>query len=105
MVENNGVPGLAKSRSKTEITIETHTTTVIRMTSGGFTQAFCRSCGADSPDLSLNDAAAILGVSRSELTLFTESGDIHITDRGGLCGRSLAEHSKLGISQDQADQK
>jgi hypothetical protein len=105
MVDNNGVPQLAGSKRKTEITIETHTTTVIRVTSDGSPVAFCRTCGADSPDLSLHDAAAILNVSRSELLLFADSGDIHMTERGGLCGKSLVEHKKLAVPHKQADQR
>ena len=99
MTEDNEIlKALQKAGKRTEITIETHTTTVIRTTSGRLGTAFCRTCGMDTADLSTTNAASILQVGQDELELFTRTGDLHLTENGGLCGNSLAAYRAHDIS-------
>jgi hypothetical protein len=86
-----------RSGRQTSITIETHTTTVIRSSGDALETAYCETCGSHTADLSPANGAAILQVDQSELDLFRRTGDLHTTQRGGLCGRSLIEHSRREI--------
>ena len=90
------IPALL-SRRKTQITIETHTTTVIRSTGDALQTAFCAACMDTVADLSPADAAAILQIGQSELDLFRSTGELHTTEAGGLCGKALVDHSRREI--------
>jgi hypothetical protein len=100
MAEDNEILGTTRDPQpvrKTQIIIETHTTTVIRTTGDALDTAFCITCGSHTADLSAANAAAILQVDQSELDLFRRTGELHTTERGGLCGKSLIDHSKREI--------
>jgi hypothetical protein len=102
MVSDNKIKSLAaaaaRSGRRTQITIETHTTTVIRTTEGSVGLAYCEACEREVAALPLVHAAAIFDTEVSELELFHESGDLHATASGGLCSLSLAAHFRRDIS-------
>jgi hypothetical protein len=100
MVEDNEILAPIsdlRTARQTRITIETHTTTVIRTSGDPLDTAFCVSCGSQTADLSPANAAAILQLDQSALELFTNTGELHTTQRGGYCGKSLIEHSRREV--------
>lgn len=106
MSQDNEILDLVKRQKlgrRTQITIETHTTTVIRATGDGLRTAYCPGCKAVAADLSAADAAAILGLGESEITLFQNTGELHLTEAGGLCGNALVEHAKHAVPTDNKD--
>ena len=92
MVSDNKIQKLAAAAAtsgrRTRITIETHTRTVISTTG----LALCDMCGREVVDIAVGQAAALFGVGESEIELFRESGQLHMTAAGGLCTVSLAAH-------------
>lgn len=85
---------------RTQITIETHTTTVISSTGDALQTAYCAICRAVVADLSAVDASAIMGIGESELALFQSTGELHATEAGGLCGKALIDHTRRVIVVD-----
>lgn len=76
-------------KKRTEITVETHTVTIIRALNAGHNIARCDVCSEDVMALPDQYAALIFRVNESELELFASSGDIHRAQNQGLCGNSL----------------
>jgi hypothetical protein len=74
---------------RTEITIETHSVTIVR--SGRGTAVYCEKCGTEVRPFQ-DDHAAIVFASRAEtIDDLVRTGRVHST-RHGLCGLSLAKY-------------
>ena len=80
-------------KRRTEITVETHEITIIRVSSGNATEAFCVVCRAAQKHFSVRRAAAVLRLSEKELFRMVESEQLHSVEnvRGELfiCGSSI----------------
>lgn len=78
-------------KRRMEITIETHSITIIRTQSGkpkNFT--YCPSCETNVAGFRHAHAALIFHVASAELERLSQSRQIHFTKTGELCGNSLA---------------
>lgn len=79
-------------RRRTEISIETHSVTIIRTKhdSGGLVH--CSTCGRDVRQLSHHQAAVVFGVDSEIVDRLAADSALHQTDESQLCGMSLIEH-------------
>jgi hypothetical protein len=81
-------------KHRTEITIETHETTIIRVSTRQTANAFCEICRTTHKHFSVRRAAAILRLSETAIFRLVEDGKIHSTETVGgrllVCGNSLA---------------
>jgi hypothetical protein len=86
-----------KAKQRTEITMETHETTVIRFGQGQ-TIIFCESCEANTRHLSIVQAVSILRLSEPAISRLAGDKQIHSTQNADglllLCGKSLAALAK-----------
>jgi hypothetical protein len=77
---------------RTEITIETHSITIIR-TSGRQTSAHCEHCRKEVAAFAPEQIAAFLTLELAEVCRRIRAGELHLTrtERGGalVCGNSL----------------
>jgi hypothetical protein len=92
-------------RRPTEITIETHEITIIRVSTRQTTTAFCRDCQANVEHFSVARAAAVLKISETSLFRLVEDGKIHSTETAAgrllVCGNSLAAMIEGGEQGDK----
>lgn len=79
------------NRRRTEITIETHSLTIIRMQNGKPGFVYCRHCRTDVTSFRHVHAALIFRVAASELERLSQSNSIHTAEDAALCGNSLAD--------------
>lgn len=80
-------------KRRTEITIETHSITIIRTRNNdksGF--VYCRNCKTNVASFRQSHAALIFRVDPSELVRLFQINLIHAADNDALCGSSLATH-------------
>jgi hypothetical protein len=81
-------------KHRTEITIETHETTIIRVSTRQTANAFCEICRTTHKHFSVRRAAAILRLSETAIFRLVEDGKIHSTETAAgrllVCGNSLA---------------
>ena len=86
-----------KAKRRTEITIETHETMIIRFQQSQII-VFCESCQMDSQHLSLVQAVSILSLSETEINLLVGEKHIHYleTETGEflICGNSVLTNNK-----------
>ena len=84
-----------ETKRRTEIKIETHETTIIRVRTRQTANAFCELCRERLPHFSVRRAAAVLRLSETAVFKLAESGQIHSTEnaRGELfiCGISITK--------------
>jgi len=75
-----------------EITIETHSLTIIR-TRGGAKASFvyCQNCHTKTATFALTHAALIFRVETQEIERLVQTNQIHFADDSALCGNALAE--------------
>jgi arginyl-tRNA--protein-N-Asp/Glu arginylyltransferase len=80
------------SKRRTEITIETHSLTIIRMRNGKTDFRFCQECGEKVSVFALAHAAFIFRVQEKCLERLFESNEIHHANEAALCGNSLINY-------------
>ena len=78
-----------KIKQRTEVTMFTHETTVIRIQKAPM---YCEGCESITPHLSLIEAISVLSLPEQEIRRLAESGEIHyLAGADGslhLCGKS-----------------
>lgn len=84
-------------KRRMEITIETHSLTIIRAVNGKLNSAFCEKCRVDVNVLSPAAAALIFRVSADFLETIFRSDRIHNVGENALCGDSLAGYFKQQV--------
>ncbi len=84
-------------RRRTEITIETHSLTIIRMRGGKTDSAFCEICRRDVQIFAPAHAALIFRVNAGFLETLFRSNQIHAVSENALCAASLADYFKQEI--------
>lgn len=80
---------------KTEITIETHSITIIRAKSERFS-AHCKHCQKTVSAFSTEQMATFLRLDAAEIYRRIESNELHLTETGNavalVCGNSESKH-------------
>ncbi|CAN5212062.1 hypothetical protein BH10ACI1_BH10ACI1_23220 [soil metagenome] len=85
-------------RRRTEITIETHSLTIIRMRSNARKQfVICQNCRTKTATFAEAHAALIFRVEPREIERLLQINQIHFADDSALCGNSLADFFKQEI--------
>ena len=82
-----------ETKQRTEITIETHETTIIRVSSHQTATAFCEICRTTHKHFSVRRVAAILRLSETAIFRLVEDGRVHSTETAAgallVCSNSL----------------
>ncbi len=84
-------------RRRTEITIETHSLTIIRTRGAKSDFIYCQNCRTKAAVFSQPHASLIFGVDSGELERLFQNSQIHFASADALCGNSLAEFFKKEI--------
>ena len=84
-----------KFKSRTEIRVEMHETTIIRFRREDNT--FCPRCRRRTPKLSAAQAADALSLAPDELARLARDGRLHLNAAGDICGASLAAFDQKPI--------
>ena len=83
-----------KAKQQTEITIETHEITIIRVNARQTTTVFCDVCRTRLGHFSVARAAAVLKISETAVFRLVENRQIHSTETAAgallVCSNSLA---------------
>jgi hypothetical protein len=82
---------------RTEITIETHSLTIIKMRGGNIDAAFCETCGRNVQILTTVHAALIFGAGVEFIEALLYSNQIHAIAENAVCAASLADYFKQKI--------
>lgn len=82
----------APARRRTEITIETHSLTIIRTRGGNIEAAFCETCGRNVQIFPAPHAALIFRVDAQVLATLLHSNQIHTVAENQVCATSLANY-------------
>ena len=83
---------------RTEITIETHSLTIIRMSSSSRTNfVYCRNCQTKTAVFGQKQAALIFRVGATEIERLLQTNEIHTNADSALCGNSLAGYFKQEV--------
>ncbi len=82
---------------RTEITIETHSLTIIRTRNAKADFVYCRNCQTKTATFAQTQAALIFRVEPREIEHLFQTNQIHSADDSALCGNSLAEFFKKEI--------
>jgi len=85
------------NKRKMEITIETHSLTIIRMRGGKNDSAFCEICRRDVQFFAPAHAALIFRVTAGFLETLCFSNQVHTIGENALCADSLADYFKQEI--------
>lgn len=84
-----------KTKRRTEITMETHEVTIIRLRENQSPTRFCRACRASVRHLPIARAALFLGISETAAFRLVENNQVHSaeSDAGALliCQNSLSD--------------
>ena len=80
-----------------EITIQTHSFTIIRMRGTKEDFGYCQNCQTKVPSFYPPHASLIFGVNELELRQLCQNSHIHFALPEALCGNSLAEYFKREI--------
>ena len=79
----------------------THEVTVVRVQTG---PAFCRECGSVSPQLSLDEAVAVLAMTSVAFRRLIQAGRVHHRAMADgsveICGNSVSELQKADSNTD-----
>jgi hypothetical protein len=78
------------SKRHTEITIETHSLTIIRVRGDKSGLVYCRHCRENVATFRHAHAALIFRAELSEIERLSQINSIHTADDAALCGNSLA---------------
>ena len=84
-----------KIKSRTEIKVESHETTIIRYRRADNT--FCARCRRRTPRLSAEQAAYALSLAADELARLARDGRLHLNAAGDICGASVAAFDRRPI--------
>lgn len=84
-------------KKRTEITIETHELTIIRIREGRNDSVFCKSCGLDVQSFTPVQAALIFRVKMEILEALIRANQVHIINEETVCGSSLVDYFKQEI--------
>ncbi len=84
-------------RRRTEITVETHSLTIIRTRGAKSDFVYCRNCRTKAAVFSRSHASLIFRVDSSELERLCQNSQIHYASADALCGDSLAGFFKKEI--------
>lgn len=85
-------------RRRTEITIETHSLTIIKMRSNARKElVICRNCQTKTTTFAEAHATLIFRVEAREINRLLQINQIHFADDSALCGNSLANFFKQEI--------
>lgn len=84
-------------RRRTEITIETHSLTIIRMRGGKTNSAFCEICRRDVQFFTPAHTLLIFRVTAEFLETLFRSNQIHAVGENAICADSLAGYFKQEI--------
>lgn len=79
-------------KRRTEISIETHSVTVIRTSRNGGGLVHCSTCGRGVRQLTRHQASVVFGVNSETVDRLAADLAVHQTDESQLCGMSLIEH-------------
>jgi hypothetical protein len=83
-----------KAKQQTEITIETHEITIIRVSSRQTATVFCFNCGKNLKHFSIARASAVSKISEAAIFRLVENGQIHSTETAAgallVCSNSLS---------------
>ena len=82
------------NKRRLEITIETHSLTIIRMRNGKTDQTFCENCLRDVHIFTPARAALIFRVTAEFLETLFHSNQIHTVGENAVCANSLADYFK-----------
>ena len=85
------------SRRRTEITIETHSLTIIRMRGGKTNPVFCQNCLMNVQTFTPAQAVLIFRINAEFLDALFRSNQIHAVGENAVCAVSLADYSKQDI--------
>jgi hypothetical protein len=85
------------SRRRTEITIETHSLTIIRISGGKTGSFFCQSCLTNVQTFTTAQAILIFRISAEFLDALFRSNQIHAVGENAVCAASLAGYFKQDI--------
>ena len=89
-----------KTNRRTEITVETHEVTTIRVTDNPGVTLFCEICGVMTLHISVPNAAAMLGLPESAIVELAQSGKVHLFETEGstslVCSESVLLLSSEG---------
>lgn len=84
-------------KQRTEITIETHSLTIIKIRNVKSESVYCDRCGRNARVLTPHEAALIFRVSKDLLSQLSGSGQIHKVGENAVCSSSLADHFKQDV--------
>ena len=91
-----------KIKQRTEVSMVTHEVTVVRVQA---VPAFCRECGAVSPQLSVDEAVAVLAMTESVVRRLVETGHLHHRSASDgsieICGNSVSELEETGSNKEE----
>jgi hypothetical protein len=86
---------MAKTRKRTEVTIESETTVILRRGAGAL-RAWCEGCGAESLMLTPREAAILAGVTTRLIYAHVERGTLHYVELPDgtllVCGHSVGRN-------------
>ena len=85
------------TKKRTEITIETHSLTIIRMRGTKENFVYCQNCLTEVAEFSPSHASLVFEINGHELSRLCQNGQIHFALPDALCGNSLADHFKQEI--------
>ena len=88
-------------KRRTEITIETHSLTIIKLRGVATNPVYCPACGQDALIFTVLHAALIFRVRKDFLETITRSNQIHLIAEDAVCGNSLSDYFKQKISFDE----
>jgi hypothetical protein len=81
-----------RKKDRTQITVETHEVTTVRMRNGWPGLRYCSVCGQGVCGLSRTQAAAIFEVGEHLLGELFDSKQIHEIEDAAICGNSLSKY-------------
>lgn len=84
-------------KKRTEITIETHQLTIIRIREGRNDLVFCKGCGLNVRSFTHDQAALIFRVKEEILDALMRANQVHTINGEAVCGASLADYFKQEI--------
>lgn len=88
---------MKEAKRRTEIMIETHSLTIIRMRGGITDSAFCKNCQQETRFFTFEQAALIFRISGEFLEALMRSNQVHTVSENTVCANSLAEYFKHEI--------
>jgi hypothetical protein len=85
------------NKRRTEITIETHSLTIVRVRGSKIDEVFCEHCRRDVHFFTPAQAVLIFRLSANFLDALFRSNQIHAVGENAVCAASLADYFKQDI--------